>query len=149
MLVDAGCDCPPAQHLGDVSLSGVPVGPPCFWCGVGINNAYYQFTTSLLQPCLMELAIYIRLLQLVTSVSLVVRLGAIHTLCLTSLGTGARTNTFLSRLLSGPRPPDVRLICGLFCARFVYGWPQWIAMKNSGIVNVMVCMGMHAHADVV
>ena len=116
---------------------------------LGINNAYYQFTTSLLQPCLMELAIYIRLLQLVTSVSLVVRLGAIHTLCLTSLGTGARTNTFLSRLLSGPRPPDVRLICGLFCARFVYGWPQWIAMKNSGIVNVMVCMGMHAHADVV
>ena len=115
----------------------------------GDQQRLLPVSTSLLQPCLMELAIYIRLLQLVTSVSLVVRLGAIHTLCLTSLGTGARTNTFLSRLLSGPRPPDVRLIDGLFCARFVYGWPQWIAMKNSGIVNVMVCMGMHAHADVV
>ena len=124
-----------------------PVGHPP--SQLGINNAYYQFRRRCCSRASWNSPSIFAYLQLVTSVSLVVRLGAIHNLCLTSLGTGARTNTFLSRLLSGPRPPDVRLICGLFCARFVYGWPQWIAMKNSGIVNVMVCMGIHAHADVV
>ena len=52
--------CPPAQYLGDISLSGVPVGPPCLWIGVGINHAFLAYdvvaTTVLLWRLPTEMA---------------------------------------------------------------------------------------------
>ena len=98
-----------------------PFGPPCLWCGVGINYAFFCYDVVAIAVLMGHCAWYSFIIAGV-----------------------AFSGTALFEAVSGADAADLRPHLHFVLARYVYIWPLWSAMRKIRLCqSPVLCMFLH------